>query len=114
MDDRFYANRRAEAYAYAAEQVRRLTVVRPKNQELLRQIPVAARYKTVSGGKLIIIPKKEIRRILGRSPDDADCWVMGQYGLQYVEPEELNGILTFNSYRAGSVFVPQTYRLGVI
>jgi hypothetical protein len=87
MDDRFYANMRAEAYAFAARQISKLRCARPKSQELLRQLPVAARYKTAGGGRLIIIPKKEIRKVLGRSPDDADMWIMGQYGLQKVEPE---------------------------
>jgi hypothetical protein len=87
MDERFYANMRAEGYAYAARQVSKLRVARPKSQELIRQLPVAARYKTTTGGKLLIVPKQEIRKILGRSPDDADMWMMGVYGLQKVEPE---------------------------
>ena len=87
MNERYYANRRAEAYAYTANLIKNLLVAKPASLELLRQLPVASRYKASRNGRLLIIPKEQIRKVLGRSPDDADCWIMGQWGLTRVEPE---------------------------
>jgi hypothetical protein len=92
LDDRFYANMRAEGYAYAAKQISQGRVPAVKSEELRRQLPVAARYKTSTGGRLLIIPKDQIRKVLGRSPDDADMWMMGLYGLQRVEPEDVRKV----------------------
>lgn len=83
-----FANKRAEAYYYTSEQIRLCLVGSITNPELLRQLPYASRYSTSkANGKLIIIPKLEIKEDLGCSPDDADCYVMGIYGLQFVDPE---------------------------
>ena len=61
----------------------------PKEKELLRQLPVASRYReATNNGKLLLIPKDQIRKELKCSPDDADSFVMGIYGLRYVRPEE--------------------------
>jgi hypothetical protein len=37
---------------------------------------------------LIIIPKQKIKEDLGCSPDEADCYVMGVWGSQHVQPDE--------------------------
>jgi hypothetical protein len=79
-----FANRRAEAYWVAAERVRRFEVGPVNSQELLIQLPIASRYFQTGGGKMQIRPKEKIKEELGRSPDDADCWVMGVWGTQYI------------------------------
>ena len=81
-----FANKRAEAYFYTAEQIRVLNVDSITNMELFRQLPQASRYKITSSGKLQIISKEKIKEELGCSPDEADCYVMGLWGLQNVEP----------------------------
>lgn len=81
-----FLNKRAEAYFYVAEQIRKLRCEPIKSNELLRQLPIASRYR-VGTGKLQIIAKDRIREELKCSPDEADCFVMGIYGLQFVEPE---------------------------
>ena len=79
------ANRRAEAYFYAHEQVQHFKTGPVKDSELMRQLSIASKYKTqLSSGKLIILPKEVIKKELGHSPDDADCWVMGVWGTQFV------------------------------
>lgn len=89
------ANRRAEAYFYAAEQVQHFLVGPIKDNELIRQLTIASKYTTqTSSGKLIIIPKIKIKKELGCSPDDADCWIMGVWGTQNVQPELDGQILT--------------------
>jgi intein/homing endonuclease len=83
-----YANHRAEAYGYTSDQIRKQRVQPIEEKELIRQLPKASRYKATTGGKMLIIPKTEIRKDLGCSPDDADSFVMGIWGLQFVTPEE--------------------------
>jgi hypothetical protein len=83
-----YANRRAEAYGYTSDQIRKQRIQPVEEKELIRQLPKASRYKPTSSGKMLIIPKTEIRKDLGCSPDDADSFVMGIWGLQFVTPEE--------------------------
>lgn len=85
------ANMRAEAYWYTSEQMRAQKIQPIEGEkELIRQLPVASRYKATAGGKMLIVPKTDIRKVLGCSPDDADSYVMGQWGLQNVIPEEFS------------------------
>jgi len=78
-----WRNLRAEAYWYAAEQVRRQKVEYPKDAETRRQLPFASRYKP-DGRAIQIVAKAEIRKLLSnRSPDRADRFIMGQWGLQF-------------------------------
>jgi hypothetical protein len=78
--DRF-ANKRAEMWWQAREDVAAFKCCKP-DEETLRQIPFASRYKVGSNGKIQIILKDEIRKELGRSPDDAEAWAMGRYGIR--------------------------------
>ncbi|OHB57740.1 MAG: hypothetical protein A2173_03840 [Planctomycetes bacterium RBG_13_44_8b] len=83
-----FANRRAEAYYYTSRQVAQFLCGSIKGNELIRQLIIASRYTTQGGsGKLIIIPKLKIKQDLGCSPDEADCYVMGIWGAQNVQPE---------------------------
>ena len=105
------ANRRAEAYFYATEQVQHFLVGPIKDPELIRQLTIASRYKTqASSGKLIILPKIKIKEELGCSPDDADCWVVGVWGSQHVQPEIDGQIITVGAH--GSM-VPDNVGVGV-
>ncbi|HUS89760.1 MAG TPA: hypothetical protein VMW91_10470, partial [Desulfosporosinus sp.] len=89
------ANRRAEAYFYASEQVQHFNVGPVKDNVLLQQLPIASKYTTqTSSGKLIILPKLKIKEELSCSPDDSDCWVMGVWGSQHVQPELDGEIIT--------------------
>jgi hypothetical protein len=84
-----YANKRAEAYGYTSDQIRKQKVYPIDGEkELIRQLPKASKYKATGSGKMLIIPKTEIRKDLGCSPDDADSYVMGIYGSQFVTPVE--------------------------
>ena len=89
-DELQFVNRRADAYFHAAEMIRRFEAGPIAGTELIRQLPFASRYATQSGsGKVIILPKEQIRKNLGCSPDDADCYVMGLWGLQFAQPEKI-------------------------
>ena len=83
-----FVNLRAEAYHHTSELIRNFTAGEIKSSELIRQLPIASKYTTQgNSGKLIILPKAIIKKELGRSPDDTDCYVMGNWGLQFVEGE---------------------------
>jgi len=110
LDSLQCANRRAEAYFYASEQVQHFNTGPIKDNELIRQLPLASRYKVQSSsGKLIILPKEKIKEELGCSPDDADCWVMGVWGSQNVQPEVDGQIITVGAMN----LVPDNYQLGI-
>ena len=82
-----YKNRKAEAWWYVRELVKNYDVLYPNDVELRRQI-CGVKFKLSDGsGKLQIEPKLKTKQTLGCSPDRADTWVMGIYGLQYVEPK---------------------------
>jgi len=82
-----FANRRAEAYYYTSELIRRFLLPPIVSARLIRGLPIATRYSVVGKGKMLIQPKLKIKEWLNRSPDDEDCFVMGQYGLKNVDPE---------------------------
>jgi hypothetical protein len=71
-----------------AGEVRGQRVEPVRRRELLRQLPMATRYKVTSGGQILLLPKDEVKKELGCSPDDADSYVMGIYGLRFVRPAE--------------------------
>jgi len=90
-----FANRRAEAYYYTSEIIAKYLAGPIKNDELRRQLSIASRYTTQGGsGRLIIIPKIKIKEELGCSPDEADCYTMGCWGTQNVQPEDEDHINT--------------------
>lgn len=76
-----YANKRAEMWWFAREDVAACACCQP-DEETKRQIPFASRYKVGSNGRVQIVLKEQIREELGRSPDDAEAWAMGRYGIR--------------------------------
>jgi len=83
-----WRNLRAEAYWETAEQVRLQKVEYPKDAELRRQLPLASRYKP-DGRAIQILAKSEIRKMLGKSPDRADAFVMGRWAINRARPHYL-------------------------
>lgn len=92
MDVLRFKNRRAEAYYYTAERIRRLETAPITSQRLMRGLPIASRYTMTGKNKILIQAKTEIKKALGRSPDDEDAYVMGQWGLQKVTPEGVSPV----------------------
>jgi len=76
-----FLNKRAEMWWRAREDVQTSECDRP-DEETCRQVPFASRYKVGSNGKIQIVDKDRIREDLGRSPDDAEAWAMGRYGIR--------------------------------
>ncbi len=81
-----FANKKAEAAFYVSTLIKAMKVQAISRPELLRQIPLATRYKVTGSGQIILIPKDEVKKELGCSPDDSDSYIQGIYGLQFVDP----------------------------
>ena len=85
-DVNLYANKKAEAVAYAASLVRKLKVESIIDAETKRQLVALSRYKVTRNGKMIMISNDDVKKALGCSPDKGLCWIYGIWGLQYVDP----------------------------
>jgi hypothetical protein len=86
-NEELFANKRAEAYYATWEEMSHRRMPMLHDPELIRQLPVASRYTTNSRGKMIIQPKDKVKKVLGCSPDAADAFVYGIYGLRKVDPD---------------------------
>lgn len=84
--DRF-ANKKAEAVEYCAQQIRKLKVEPVKDPETRRQLVGLSRYKITNSGKMIMRRNDDTKKELGCSPDRGLCYVYGIYGLKRVRPE---------------------------
>lgn len=90
-DSDLYANKKAEAVGYCAQQIRKLKVEPIKDPETKRQLVALSRYKVVTRhgkGVMIMRPNDEVKKDLGCSPDRGLCYVYGIYGLRRVSPEK--------------------------
>lgn len=82
-----YTNLRAEGYWNLRERFQNGSIdIDPDDDDLAAQL-VDLTYKPVSGGKIQVVSKEELRKKLGRSPDDADAVMLACL------PDELCGAL---------------------
>lgn len=89
-DSDLYANKKAEAVGYCAQQIRQLKVEPVKNPETRRQLVGLSRYKIVvrhGKGVMIMRLNDDTKKELGCSPDLGLVYVYGIYGLRRVKPE---------------------------
>lgn len=81
-----FSNLRAEMWWYVMEQIFDKKIPYPEDEELRRQLS-SVRFKVVgSNGKIQLEDKKETKKRLGRSPDEADAFVIGIYKLKDTDP----------------------------
>ena len=92
LDEPRFGNARAAAYWRAARLVARGEVEIPPDELLVQEL-LNTQYVT-RNGKMYILEKDEIRKVIGRSPDRADVFVM----LLFEE---------FNTEEAGGVYMPK-------
>ncbi|KKN74468.1 hypothetical protein LCGC14_0390880 [marine sediment metagenome] len=85
-DCNLWANKKAEAVAYAASLIRRLKVESIVDAETKRQLVALSKYKVTGSGRTIMILNDDVKKAIGCSPDKGLCWIYGQWGLQYVDP----------------------------
>lgn len=72
-----FANKRAAAYWRASILLKERKIMMPPDSELKEELR-AHGYEN-RGGKILITPKKAIRKILGRSPDKCDSLIMALF-----------------------------------
>jgi len=77
---KFY-NKRAEIYHNAAKLMASGNVQVDDDHTLIMQLN-ATKY-TTKDGRIILIPKEEIKKLVGGSPDRADAWSLMVEGLKY-------------------------------
>lgn len=82
-----YANKKAEAVDYCAQQIRQLKVEPVRDTETRRQLVALSRYKITNSGKMIMRSNDDTKKELGCSPDRGLAYVYGIYGLRRVMPE---------------------------
>ncbi len=85
-----YANKKAEAVGYVAQEIRQLKVEPIKSPETRRQLVALSRYKIVTRkgkGVMIMRLNDDVKKDLGCSPDQGLCYCYGRYGLKRVKPE---------------------------
>ena len=95
IDDETYANYKAYAWFKARDKyfIPRLCSI-PDDPILKRQL-TKIRYRYTSGGKggkYMLLPKKIQKKLLGCSPDRADCYIMGLDALErakFTQPTEV-------------------------
>lgn len=96
--ENFY-NKRAESYWYTMEKFFTIKIPYPEDLDLRKQLTSVRYYPPDRNGKIKLFPKSEIKKMLGRSPDRADTYTMGVWGLQFIKPENIKSIESFRSKR---------------
>jgi len=94
-----FVNRRAEAWWHTMTEIVEGRVTYIEDPEIRKQL--CSLLYSVPGGRVLMELKSRVRSRLGRSPDDADCYVYGQWGLKNTEPIRGDG-----SRSARARFVP--------
>ena len=80
-----YYNKRAEAWWECAEHFSRTELGCKRMSTELRKQLSSVMYE-FRNGKILIEPKDKIKERLGYSPDKADCYVIGIWGLKRMSP----------------------------
>lgn len=73
-DNPMFHNKRAEMYFNLKEAINNGAVL-PKDEELMEEL-LAITYEFTPQGKIKLVPKEEIKKSIGRSPDKADAVAM--------------------------------------
>ena len=82
-DEAHFTNLRSEMWALVAKKINERSVVYPADEKLRQQL-CAVKYKTGSK-KFELEPKAETKKALGSSPDRADAFVYGIWGMGQLE-----------------------------
>lgn len=79
-----YLNLRAQMWWEAAELFADSKVALPSDDHELCSQLGAVKFEPSNNGKLQVEGKDDIKKRIGRSPDDADAFIMGLFALEYV------------------------------
>lgn len=104
-DSDLYANMKAQAVDWCAQEVRKLQVEPIMDPETRRQLVGLSRYKVTNSGKMIMRSNDDTKKELGCSPDDGLSYIYGRWGIRRVKPETKRDT-TFAERRSGAVVSP--------
>lgn len=80
-DDRYCSNKRSEIYQAAKKLINDRSISTNRDDQLLTELE-ATRYELDQSGRIKIIPKDDIKKILdGKSPDNADSFALCCYAI---------------------------------
>ena len=82
LDTDRFSNLRAQMWWYAGDQIRNFKVPYPDDQKICEQLTVP-RFDVNSRGKIQMETKDKTKEVLKCSPDHADAYIYGLWGLQY-------------------------------
>lgn len=82
-DEQHFTNLRSEMWSYVAKRVNERSIVYPIDEKLRQQL-CAVKYKTGTK-KFELEPKADTKKALGSSPDRADAFVYGVWGMGQLE-----------------------------
>lgn len=88
-------NTRAESYFKTAEMIEK-GYINLNDDRVINDLEVM-KYKFMSGGSKIILPKNEIKKVIQRSPDFADSFTMAVWALDKID------------YSADNEYLPEYY-----
>lgn len=92
-----FKNKRAEAYWLMRELLEQGALdLDPTDKELAAELQ-AHEWKVDSSGRILISPKEEVKKKLGRSPDRADAAVMTLMVQQLRRPRDAEAVNTFGA-----------------
>jgi len=83
-----YNNLKTEMWWYVWEEIKNKRVVYPEDIEIRRQMSSVEYTLVNSTGKIGLVAKKQTKALLGRSPDDADAYIYGIWGLKHFSPRK--------------------------
>jgi PBSX family phage terminase large subunit len=86
LDDN-YANCRAEMWFYAQNRILDKELS-PIEDDTTRKQLSAVRFKMTSKGQYLLEPKEETKKRLGQSPDRADAYIYGIWGMSQISEEK--------------------------
>jgi len=84
-ESEIFSNRRAEMWWYVAKQIRDFEVCFFKDCKVLINQLTSVRYKMSKSGKVLIEDKASIKKLIKSSPDRADTYIYGIWGLQFMK-----------------------------
>lgn len=88
-DEKRFGNKKSEAWWECMEDIQDGKSEYINDEETRRQL-TSTKYRLVkSTGKILMEHKEDTKKRIGNSPDRADAYVMGRYGVKRVEPRIL-------------------------
>ena len=98
-----YANLKAQCYYKLAECINKNEMYFPINDEdvqsnVTEELEQVKRKDVDKDGKLSIIPKEQVKQVLGRSPDFSDAMMLRMYYLVKHRTQDFNATYSFSSF----------------